>query len=67
MYIYVLDFCSTRLVELKIPDELQELETNVILDKFGFKESQCGYLITGDSLDLERMDAITNPEILKKK
>ena len=66
MYIYVLDFCSTRLVELKIPDELQELETDVILDRFGFKESQCCYLITEDSLDLDHMDAITNPEILKQ-
>lgn len=66
MYIYVLDFCSTRLAELKIPDELQELETDIILNKFGFKESQCNYLITEDSLDLERMDVITNPEILKQ-
>lgn len=66
MYIYVLDFCTTKLVEIKVPEELQELNTDVILDKFGFKENQCGFMVTEDSLDLEHLSAITNPEILNE-
>ena len=60
MYIYVLDFSTARLAEIKIPNNLINKEPEDILNSFGFREKDCHYMITEDSLELEHLDNTTN-------
>lgn len=55
-YIYVLDFCSGSIFELKLTTK-EYLDKDIvdILDDYGLKENQCDWMISDKNLNIEHL------------
>ena len=51
-YCYVLDFSEPGIYEISLQVEDQDLDTETLLDKYGFKEGQCFIMFTDHQLQL---------------
>lgn len=55
-YLYVLDFNSAKIFEIKLDNEEQELEAEEILSRRGLNADECHFMFTTSKLELETIN-----------
>lgn len=51
-YCYVFDYSEPGIYEISLQHEDEDLETEALLNKYDFKESQCSVMFTDHQLQL---------------
>lgn len=45
-YLYIMDFSNGGIYEVKLKPEDEDIDSEKLLDKYGFKTSQCSWMFT---------------------
>lgn len=50
-YLYIMDFSDGTINEVKLQPEDKDIDSEELLDKYGFKTSQCNWMFTTHKID----------------
>lgn len=62
-YLYVLDFCTPGVYEIKLDDKDKDIEIEEILDRRGLKSSNCSFMFVSEKLELETINLKNNESV----
>lgn len=57
-YLYILDYSTPRICEIKLDENSSKETTDEILDKYDFDQNCCSWMFTNIKLELETINKI---------